>query len=119
MWKTKRQGNDYTEEELRRILCERFQVARQERLKEFHRSGKTHSHKLVLPLNRPSVKDSKSQDRREQSWLSGLLKAIEVGILLGLVTWSERLENVGEFEPANAVNLAHTCDYSYPSHYAH
>jgi len=85
MWKTKRQKDDYTEEELRRILCERFRVARQERLKEFRRSRKTHSHKLVLPLNRPSVKNSKSQDRREQSWLSGLLKAIEVGILLGLM----------------------------------
>jgi len=88
MWKTKRQGNDYTEEELRRILCERFRVVRQERLKEFHRSRKTRSQGLFLPPICSSVNNPENQDRRERSWPGDLLKVIEVGLLFGLMLLS-------------------------------
>lgn len=85
MWKTKRQKDDYTQEELRRILCERFRVARQERLKEYRRSGKIRSQGLVSLSTRSSVNHSENQGRRKRFWLSALLKVIEVGLLLGVM----------------------------------
>lgn len=85
MWKIIRQRDDYTEEELRAILCERFRIARQERLKEFQRSGKNHSQEPILSPKHPPDKNPGRQAIREQSWLGDLLKVIEVGLLLGLM----------------------------------
>lgn len=90
MWKNKRQIDEYTEEELRTILCERFRVARQERLKEFHRSGKTRPQESFLSSTRTPTNKFEDQARRERSGFGDLLKVIEVGLLLGfmLLGWS-------------------------------
>jgi sortase A len=92
MWKNKRQIDDYTEEELRRVLCERFRVARQERRKEFHRSGKIRFQEPLLSSNRPAHIKSGSEACRERSRFNNLLKVVEVGLLfsfllLGLSGW--------------------------------
>lgn len=78
MWKNKRQIDDYTEEELRRILCERFRVARQERLREFQRSGKARFSGPLLSLNRPNHTKLGRQARIERSRFSTLLKVLVI-----------------------------------------
>lgn len=90
MWKNRRQIDDYTEEELRRVLCERFRVARQERLKEFKRSGKTRSQKSLFSSNHPSIMKSGRSVHKERSRIGDLLKAVEVMLLLSfmLLGWS-------------------------------
>lgn len=92
MWKNKRQVDNYTEEELRRILWERFRVARQERLREFQRSGKSHFPEPLLSSNRPNYMKSGRQARSERSRFSILLTVVEAALLfsfllLGLSGW--------------------------------
>jgi len=90
MWKNKPNIDDYTEEELRRILCERFRVARQERLKEFQRSGKTRSRKSHLSSNQPSIMKSERLVHRERSRMGSLLKLVEIMLLFSflLLGWN-------------------------------
>lgn len=85
MWKPKRRRDDYTEEELRRVLCERFRVARQERLKEFRRSGKTYLQGPVLSPTRSPVRNQEIRYQKQRSWLGDGLKMIELGLLVGLL----------------------------------
>lgn len=86
MWKIKRQRDDYTEEELRKILCERFRLARKERLKEFRSSGKI---KSQVPASLPNLLSARNHEnqrqRMERSWLGSSLKMIEFGLLLGFM----------------------------------
>lgn len=90
MWKNKPNIDDYTEEELRRILCERFRVARQERLKEFKRSGKTRSRKSLLSSNQPSIMKSERPVHRDRSGIGSLLKLVEIILLFSflLLGWN-------------------------------
>jgi sortase A len=76
---------DYTEEELRRILLKRTQVARQQRLREFHRSGKIRLQETYLSPNHSLAKSSKKTGRRDRSWLGIFLKTIEITLLIGIL----------------------------------
>jgi sortase A len=82
MRKYQYQSDNYTEEELRRTLIERYRNARQFRLRRFQRFGKIQSKDFELTSQRSSTRYSKDQDRRKQSPFSNFIKVFEIGLLL-------------------------------------
>lgn len=81
MIRPKKEG--YTEEELRRELLKRTEIARQQRLRDFDGSVKIKLEEIRLSPNRNLSKNTVQRDR---SWLGKILKATEIALLLGILT---------------------------------
>ena len=72
---------DYTEEELRRELLKRTQIARQQRLRDFDGSGKIKLQEIHLSSNRNLSKNTVQRDR---SWFGRILNVLEIMLFLSL-----------------------------------